>query len=182
MNHDQFRDGLKRLQSYIQQLDFQSTFFEEGPEIPMDSLVIPLHVGEDLSIDISCNFIDIQDKGPLLQFYGQMILNELLEDASTTVTKERILDFVNRLNLILPIGQLFYLSDEKEENGQKILGIRYTIPTELDKESELKKCVKILVLLMQVYELLCSCLLLFIDGDSMDGILETIGNLLNPGE
>lgn len=180
MNQTQIRDGLKRLHSYIQQLDFPSTFLEEGPEVPMDSLVIPLQVGDDLSIDISCNFIDLQEPGPLLQFYGQILLDELLEDAQTPVSKERLLDFVNRLNLILPIGQLFYLSDENDADGQKILGIRYTIPTELEKGYELKNCVKILMLLMRVYELLCSCLLLFIDGDSMDSILGMIGNLLNP--
>lgn len=179
MNHEQLRDGLKRLHSYVRQLDFQSTFIEESPEVPMDSLVIPLHIGEELSIDISCNFIEVQNIGPILQFYGQLILDEVLKEADAPVSGERILDFANRLNLILPIGQLLYLSDENDANGQKILGIRYTIPTELDKESELKKCVKILMLLMQIYELLCSCLLLFIDGDSMETILDTIHNLLN---
>lgn len=179
MEQKQLREGLKRLHSYVQQLDLQSTFLEEGPEVLMDSLVIPLQVGE-LNLDISCNYIDIQDVGPLLQFYGQIMLDELIEEAEPPVFEERILDFTNRLNLILPIGQLLYLSDENDGDGQKALGIRYTVPTELEKDSELKKCVKILMLLMRIYEFICSCLILFLDGDSMDSILNTIQQLLNP--
>lgn len=179
MEQKQLREGLKRLHSYVRQLDFQSTFLEAGPEVLMDSLVIPLQVGE-LNIDISCNYIDIQDVGPLLQFYGQIVLDELIDEANPPVFEERILDFVNRLNLILPIGQLLYLSDENDGDGQKILGIRYTLPAELEKDSDLKKCVKILMLLMRIYEFLCSCLILFLDGDSMDSILDTIRQMLNP--
>ncbi len=178
MDHGQLREGLKKLHSYVQRLDFQSTFFEEGPEVPLDSLVIPLHVGDDLSMDISCNFIDIQDVGSLLQFYGQILLDELIKEADPPVSKERILDFVNRINLILPAGQILYLPDEGD--GQKILGIRYTFPTKLENDSELKKCVEILMLLTQSYELLCSCLLLFVNGDSMDSILDTIRDVLKP--
>lgn len=180
MDHGQLREGLKRLHSYVQRLDFQSTFFEEGPEVPLDSLVIPLHVGEELSMDVSCNFIDVQGTGPLLQFYGQIQLDELVEEADPPVSKERILDFANRLNFILPVGQLLYFTDEGDGDAQQILGMRYAFPTGLQNDAELKKCVEILMLLMQSYELLCSCLILFLDGDSMDSILNTIHGLLNP--
>lgn len=181
MSDKHLRDGLKKLQSFIKQLDFDSTFLEESPEIPLDSLVIPLHIGGELSIDISCNFIELPEAGPLLQFYGQILLDELLEEAAAPVSKEAVLGFINRLNPILPIGQLIYLADEHDADDHKVLGIRYTFPTELDRESELKKCAKILLLLMQVYELLCSCLVLFMDGDETDSILDTIQNLLHAG-
>ena len=107
-------------------------------------------------------------------------MDELVEEADPPVSKERILDFANRLNFILPVGQLLYFTDEGDGDAQQILGMRYAFPTGLQNDAELKKCVEMLMLLMQSYELLCSCLILFLDGDSMDSILNTIHGLLNP--
>lgn len=178
MKKEQLREGLKRLQSYIEPLDFHSTFLEESPEVPLDSLVIPLQIGEDLSIDISCNFVYIQDIGEILQFYGQIMLDEILEEAEQSVSDDQIRDLLNRLNSLLPIGQLLYLHGGETEDGERFLGLRYTMLTELDSEREWKRCVHVLMLLMQVYEFLCSCLLLLVDGESVTAILDTMKELM----
>lgn len=145
----------------------------------MDCLLIPLRVGEDLSIDISCNFVDVPDMGSILQFFGQLRLNEMLAEAQAPVSDYDILNLINELNSMLPIGQLLYLHNEEQgEDAEKALGIRYTVLTELNDKRELDKCGHVLILLMQVYELLGSSLILLMDGNSVEETLERLKELL----
>lgn len=178
MKKEQLRNGLKRLDSYIKKLDFHSTFLEEGAAIPMDSLIVPLRIADELSIDISCNFIDVPNTGTMLQFYGHLPVNGMLNEAAAPVPDYDILSMINELNRMLPVGQLLYLRDGAEDTAEKALGIRYTMLTELDSEEEMKKCVYVFMLLMQVYELLCSSLILLLDGESVDEVLEKIMQLI----
>lgn len=173
----QLRDGLKRLDAYVRELDFESTFLEESSVVPMDCLLIPLYAGDELSIDISCNYVSVPDAGNMLQFYGQLVLDEMLAESSAVISDYDILRLMNELNRMLPVGQLLYLRDEAGE-PQKAVGIRYTMLTGLEGEAELEKCVRTLLLLTEVYELLGSSLLLLLDGDSVEEILDTIGRLL----
>ncbi len=177
---DQLREGLKRLDSYVRKLDFQSTLLEKSAVVPMDCLLIPLRVGEDLSIDISCNFVDMPEFGCLLQFYGQLGLNEMLAEAAVPVSDYDIMSLINELNSMLPVGQFLYLRNE-EQGGetQKALGIRYTMLTGLNDERELEKCGHVLMLLMQVYELLGSGLVLLLDGNSVEETLDALRQLLD---
>lgn len=176
---EQLREGLRKLDSYVKELDFQSTLLEKSAVVPMDCLLIPLRVGEELSIDISCNFVDVPDVGNLLQFYGQLRLNEMLAEAPAPVSDYDILNLINELNSMLPVGQLLYLRNEEPgEEAEKALGIRYTVLTELNDERELDKCGRILMLLMQVYELLGSSLVLLMDGNSVEETLEKLKELL----
>lgn len=180
MDKEQLQERLKKLGAYIKKLDFHNTFLEESPACPMDSLMVSLRVAEELSIDISCNFIDVPDMGTMLQFYGQLQLDGMLNEAAVPVSDFDILCLINELNRMLPIGQMNYMSDEREDmEAEKALGIRYTILTDLESESEMKKCVHILMLLTQIYEILCSSLLLLLDGESVGKVLETIKNLLD---
>lgn len=176
---DQLREGLKKLEAYVRELDFQSTLLEKSAVVPMDCLLIPLRVGEDLSIDISCNFVNVPEVGNLLQFYGQVRLNEMLAEASAPVSDFDILNLINELNSMLPIGQLLYVRNaDPSGEPEKALGIRYTMLTGLDNESELDKCGHVLMLLMQIYELLGSSLILLMDGNSVEKTLETLKELL----
>lgn len=177
---DQLREGLKRLDSYVKELDFQSTLLEKSAVVPMDCLLIPLRVGEDLSIDISCNFVDVPEAGNLLQFYGQLSLNEMLAEASAPVSDYDIMNLINELNSMLPVGQFLYLRNEEQgRETQKALGIRYTMLTGLNDEKELDKCGRVLMLLMQVYELLGSSLILLMNGNSVEETLDTLRQILN---
>lgn len=175
---NQLRKGLKRLDAYIKELEFQSMFLEESSVVPMDSLLIPLHAGEELSIDISCNYVYVPDTGNLLQFYGQLMLDDMLAEAPAAVSDYDILSLINELNSMLPAGQLLYLRDGAGGKPEKALGIRYTMLTGLDTETELEKCAQILVLLTQVYELLGSSLILLLSGDSVEETMAAIRRLL----
>ncbi len=176
---DQLREGLKRLDSYVKELDFQSVLLEKSTVVPMDSLLIPLRVGEDLSIDISCNFVNVPDVGNLLQYYGQLGLDEMLAEATVSVSDYDILNLINELNSMLPVGQLLFLrNDDQSGQPEKALGIRYTMLTGLSDERELDKCGHVLMMLMQVYELLGSSLILLMDGKSVEETLETLRELL----
>lgn len=174
MEKEQLREGLKRLEAYIKKLDLGSIFLEENSTVPMDTLIIPLKAGEDLSIDISCNYVELPENGTILQFYGQIVLNEALREASVHISNGDILNLINGLNRVIPVGQFLYLFDEADEKADKVIGIRYTALTGLDDEAELKKCARILMLLMQVYELLGSSLLLLFDGTSVGETLRIL--------
>lgn len=178
MEKEQLKEGLKRLDAYAKQLDFPSVLLEENDTVPMDSLVISLQMEKDLSIDISCNFVEIPEVGNILQFYGQIVLNAIIEESGKTISNEDILYLINALNRMIPIGQLLYLYDAVNDSAEKIIGIRYTMMTELDNEIELKKCAEVLMMLMQIYEILCSSLLLLIDGNSVETTLLMIEELL----
>lgn len=176
---EQLREGLKRLASYVKELDFQSTLLEKSAVVPMDCLLIPLRAGEDLSIDISCNFVNVPEVGNLLQFYGQLRLNEMLAEADAPVSDYDIMSLINELNSMLPIGQFIYFRNEVESGElEKALGIRYTMLTELEDERELDKCGHVLLLLTQVYELLGSSLILLMSGNSVEETLGTLRQLL----
>lgn len=177
---DQLREGLKRLDAYVRELDFQSTLLESSAVVPMDCLLIPLRVGEDLSIDISCNFVNVPKVGNLLQFYGQVRLNEMLAEAAVApVSDFDLMNLINELNSMLPIGQLLYVRNtDQGGEPEKSIGIRYTMLTELKDERELDQCGHVLMLLMQVYELLGSSLILLMDGKSVEETLETLKQLL----
>lgn len=178
MEKKQLRERLKKLGDYVKELDFPAVFLEEGAEAPMDSLLIPLQIGEELSVDLSCNFVELPDLGEILQFYGQIVLDEMLEEAPKDISDEEILRLLNALNQMIPIGQLLYLFDEADGSVPKVIGMRYTMLTELDGETEWKKCAIALALLMQIYELLCSSLLLLVDGSPVENIIDKMKEFL----
>ena len=74
MEKRKLRQGLKRLEEYLKGMGVSSIFLEENKELPMDSLMIPLKIGQELSIDITCNFVEVPDMGSILQFYGQLVI------------------------------------------------------------------------------------------------------------
>lgn len=179
MIEDQLREGLKRLDAYVKGLDFQSAFLEKSAVVPMDCLLIPLHVGEGLSIDISCNFVNVPEVGNLLQYFGQLSIDEMLAEAAAPVSDYDLMSLINELGSMLPIGQLLYLRDAgQNKEAEKALGIRYTMLTELNDEKELERCGHVILLLMQVYELLGSSLVLLMDGNSVEETMETVKRLL----
>lgn len=178
MNKKRLRERLKKLDVYVKKLDFQSTFLEESAVVGMDSLIISLKMGEELSIDISCNYVEVPDVGSILQFYGQLMLNEVFDNAGVVLTEQELLYLVNELNSMLPVGQFIYLSSLEANDGKKAAGLRYTMLTELDQDSEFAKCTRVLMMLMKDYELLCSALMLLLDGDSVEEALETIRQVL----
>ena len=106
-----------------------------------------------------------------MQFYGQLLIGEMMQEEPGAMAKERILCLINALNHMLPVGQMLFM-DEGEED--KRIGIRYTMLTDLDGEKEWEKCVHVLMMLMQAYELLCSSLLLFMDGSSVEEVVQAL--------
>ena len=80
MEKRKLRQGLKRLEEYLKGMGVSSIFLEENKELPMDSLMIPLKIGQELSIDITCNFVEVPDMGSILQFYGQLVIGEMMEE------------------------------------------------------------------------------------------------------
>ncbi len=113
--------------------------------------------------------------GHILQFYGQIVLTEVLKETSDSITDNSILALLNELNRMVPIGQLLYLTDVPEE---KKTSIRYTILADLDGELELNKCAGVIMLLMHIYELLCSSLLIFLEEKSVETTIRVINDLL----
>lgn len=178
MEKEDLKTGLKRLEEHVGKQGVSCMFLEESGAVPMDTLVVPLKIGEELSVDISCNFVDVSEFGSILQFYGQIILTEMIKEQPGILTEERILGLLNELNRMIPIGQFLYLTDG---SGEKMIGMRDTMLTGLEDERELDKCLQVLQMLMQIYELLCSGLLLLLDGNPLETVMQTLAELLSQG-
>ncbi|MCI9422378.1 MAG: hypothetical protein HFG81_06635 [Dorea sp.] len=178
MNKEELREGLKRLYEYVSPLDYKSVFLEEGNGVPMDTLLLGVTIGEELSMDISCNFAHAPEFGDILHFYGELDLEPLLEENPDAFSERVILKMINGLNKSLPIGQIVYLTEDSTGKSQKVIGIRYTMLTGLSGEDELRKCVSIIEMLMNIYEILCSTLYLLLEGDSLEKAMETLSRIL----
>lgn len=178
MNKEELREGLKRLYAYVSEQGFKSMFLEEGKQAPMDTLLLGLEIEEDLSIDISCNFVHAPEFGDVLQYYGQMELDPILEENPEAFTEINVLQMINELNRQLPVGQILYMHGENDEEARHLIGIRYTMLTELDTEAELEKCVSIIDMLLNIYELLCSTILLLLEGESLNGAMDILADIM----
>ena len=179
MSKEELREGLKRLHEYVMQLDFNSVFIEEGEKAPMDTLLLGARIGEDLSLDVSCNFANAPGFGDILHLYGEMNLNPIIEENPAAFSEEVILRMANELNKSLPIGQIIYLTEDSQGKAQRVAGIRYTMLTDLAGEKELKKCVEIIEMLLNIYEILCSTLYLLLEGDSLPKAMETLSKIMD---
>ena len=176
MNKEELREGLKRLETYMEQYEITSVFIEEGEQTPLDSLVFGLKVSDELSLDVSCNFVDATDYGCLLQFYGQLELDGMMAESPGTLTELNILQMINLLNRMLPVGQLLYMQDDK--SPMHTIGLRYTMRTDLDSEDELERCGDVIEMLMDDYELLCSALVLVLEGETVQSVMDSMMKLM----
>lgn len=176
MKKEELREGLKRLYDYVSKIELKSLFLEEGVQADMDTLLLGLEIGEELSIDISCNYVYAPEFGNVLQYYGQMELNQILEENPEAFTELNVHRMINALNQTLPVGQILYMQEENNEETRHLLGIRYTMLTDLESEAELKKCVSIIEMLMNIYEVLCSTILLLLDGEPLDSAMDIIAS------
>lgn len=181
MNSEELREGLKRLREYVKPLDFNSVFLEAGKDVPMDTLLLGAKIGEEMSLDISCNFANAPGFGDILHLYGELDMNPLIEENPSAFPEEVLLRMANELNKSLPIGQIIYLTSDSQGKEQSVIGIRYTMLTALEGEDELKKCVDIIEMLLNIYEILCSTLYLLMEGDSLPKAMETLSNILDAG-
>lgn len=176
MNKAELREGLKRLEAYLEPYDITSVFIEEGEQAVLDSLILGLRVSDDISLDVSCNFVEAQDYGGVLQFFGQLELDGMMEESPEAFTELNILRMINTVNRMIAVGQFLYMQDEKEPKNA--IGLRYTMRTDLSGEDELEKCVDTIELLMDSYELLCSMLMLVFEGDTVENAEATLMKLM----
>ena len=109
MNKEQLREGLQRLDAYVSRQGFKSMFLEEGKQAAMDTLLLGLEIEEDLSIDISCNFVHAPEFGDVLQYYGQLELDPIMEENPQAFTDLNVYQMINQLNRGLPVGQILYM-------------------------------------------------------------------------
>lgn len=142
----------------------------------MDSLVLGLSVSDDLSLDVSCNFVEAQDYGGVIQFFGQLELDGMIEESPEAFTELNILRMINTVNRMIAVGQFLYMQDDKEPKNA--IGLRYTMRTDLNSEDELEKCVDTIELLMDSYELLCSMLILLFEGETVQNAEETLTKIM----
>ncbi len=178
MDEKQLRACLKGLGEYLKQQDFQNTFLEAGASVPMDTLLIPLDISDELSLDVSCNYVSVPETGSILQFYGQMEIDGLLAEEGMQASLDDIIKLLNELNSIVPIGHFLYLHGDVENPEKNLIAVRYTMFTNLSTDTELEQCVRILTIIMHDYELLCSHLLLLLTGQSVEGAIETVKQFL----
>ncbi len=178
MNKQELREGLKRLHEYVGKQGFKSMFLEEGKHAAMDTLLLGLEMEEDLSIYISCNFVHAPEFGDVLQYYGQLELDPIMEENPQAFTDLNIYQMINQLNRGLPVGQILYMQGEGDQEARHLIGIRYTMLTELDDEAELAKCVSIIEMLMNIYEVLCSTILLLLEGESLNSAMEILAGIM----
>ena len=176
MNKEELREGLKRLEAHLKPYDITSVFVEEGEQAIMDSLVLGLSVSDDLSLDVSCNFVEAQDYGGVLQFFGQLELDGMMAENPEPFTELNILRMINTVNRMIAVGQFLYMQDDKEP--QNAIALRYTMRTDLSSEDELEKCVDTIELLMDSYELLCSMLMLVFEGETVQKAEEILMKLM----
>ncbi len=182
MNKEELREGLKRLEAYVSEQGVKNMFLEEGKQAAMDTLLLGLEMEEDLSIDISCNFVYAPEFGNVLQYYGQLELTSIMEENPQAFTELNIYQMINALNRELPVGQFLYMQEEEQGEEQKqvrhLIGIRYTMLTDLEDEAELAKCFSIVEMLMNIYEVLCSTLLLLMEGESLGAAMDIMSGLM----
>ena len=170
--------AMEELEEYVGNQGIKNMFLEEGKEAAMDTLLLGLELEEDLSIDISCNFVHAPEFGNVLQYYGQLELNSILEENPQAFTELNIYQMLNALNRELPVGQFLYIQEEGEEQVRHLIGIRYTMLTDLEDEAELAKCFSIVEMLMNIYEVLCSTLLLLMEGESLSEAMDIMAGLM----
>lgn len=175
MDKKELREGLKKLEAYLEQYEMTSMFLEEGDQAPLDSLILGLRISDELSLDVSCNFVDAPDYGSILQYYGQLDLDGMMAESPGTLTELTILQMINLLNKMLPVGQLLYMQDDK--SPMHAIGLRYTMRTELDSDEELERCGDVVEMLMDDYELLCSVLVLVLEGQTVQSAMDTVVQL-----
>lgn len=178
MNKEELREGLKRLEAYVNEQGIKNMFLEEGKQAAMDTLLLGLEMEEDLSIDISCNFVYAPEFGNVLQYYGQLELTSIMEENPQAFTELNIYQMINLLNREIPVGQFLYMQEEEGEQVRHLIGIRYTMLTDLDNEAELAKCFSIVDMLMNIYEVLCSTLLLLMEGESLSNAMDIMAGLM----
>lgn len=176
MDKAELREGLKRLEAHLEPYDITSVFVEEGEQAAMDSLILGLRVSDELSLDVSCNFVEAHDYGGVLQFFGQLELDGMMEESPEAFTELNILRMLNTANRMIAVGQFLYMQDEKAPKNA--IGLRYMMRTDLSSEDELEKCVDTIELLMDSYELLCSMLLLISEGETVEHAEETLMKLM----
>ena len=70
------------------------------------------------------------------------------------------------------------MKGEEDQEARHLIGIRYTMLTELDDEAELAKCVSIIEMLMNIYEVLCSTILLLLEGESLNSAMEILAGIM----
>lgn len=179
MNNEELREGLKRLREYVKPLDFNSVFLEAGKDVPMDTLLLGAKIGEEMSLDISCNFANAPGLGDILHLYGELNLNPMIEENPSAFSEEVVLRMANELNKSLPIGQIIYLTEDSQGKAQSVVGIRYTMLSDLAGEEELEKCVSVIEMLLNIYEILCSTLYLLLEGDPLPKAMETLSKILD---
>lgn len=179
MKKKELREGLQRLDAYVSDQGFKSLFIKEGKGAAMDSLLLGLEIEEDLSVDISCNFVYTPELGSVLQFFGQLEVDELFGENPEAFEEQNVLELVNELNQMIPLGQFLFMQDTVDGEEQNAIGIRYTMLTALDSKAEMEKCVSVIRMLMDIYELLCSSLMLMVEGETVEGALQIIIALMN---
>lgn len=179
MNKAELRKGLQKLKEYLAGQEFESMLLEEGEEAALDSLILPLEINDELSLDISCNFVHVPEFGDMLQYYGHLEVDELFAENPESFTEFNVLQLLNALNQMIPVGQFLFMQDQAEGGEQSVIGIRYTMLTALDNETEMEKCVSVIKFLMHIYELLCSSLVLLLEGETVQNALNIIGDVIN---
>ncbi|MCC8029567.1 MAG: hypothetical protein LIO75_07220 [Lachnospiraceae bacterium] len=177
MTESELRDGLKRLGDFLRKVDIDSELLERSPEIPMDSLHIPLEM-EELTLDLVCNYIDESETDGMLQFYAQIELDDNPLFSASMPEEAELLRLCNGLNTIMPIGQTIYMHKSEEEGITHALGLRYTMLTDLSGETEFGRCVENISMLMTIYQFLCGALLLLADGNDAAEAIDQISELL----
>ncbi len=177
MNESELRDGLVRLGEFLKKVDIDNELLECSPQIPMDSLHIPIEM-EELRMDLVCNYMEGVEEEGMLQFFSQIELNQNPDLPESMNDEDELLRLCNGLNTILPIGHMAYIDGRDGGGMARALGFRYTIITGLDSEQELEKCVEIIMMLMTAYQFLCGALTLMIDGDSAAEAVAQIEEML----
>lgn len=164
MSESELKDGLVKLGEFLKKVDIDSELLEVSPEVPMDSLHIPMDM-DGLQMDLVCNYMEssAEEEG-ILQFFAQVELGDGPDVPKPVTDETELLRLCNGLNSIIPVGQMVYLNGDGREGMARALGLRYTMLTDLDNETELSRCVDVIVMLMTAYQLLCGTLVLMSDG------------------
>ena len=179
MKKAELREGLQRLKAYLGGRGFESMLLEEGAEMELDSLLLPLEINDELSIDISCNFVHVPEFGYMLQYYGHLEVDGLFAENPESFTEYNVLQMLNAMNQMIPVGQFLFMQEQADGEEQNVIGIRYTMLTALDNEVEMEKCVSVIQFLMHIYELLCSGLMLLLEGETVQSALHIIADAIN---
>lgn len=179
MDEKNLRRGLYKLEKYLKSMDISCAMEEKNVDLPLDTLLIDVSLDEGFDFEVEANYVSVPVLGNMIQYFCLMGLGDVLEVAERKISDAEIKDLANEINILMSAGQVLYLNEEKSQEDEKYLAVRYTMFTDLEDEKDLLSCSKALTMMIRMIDFTYSGIVLMADGRSAKEAINAINNALN---